>query len=509
MRSQDLMPSSTIQKTTMKASFIWDGKSLDEARFHARACLLAVVGRQQNPDSLNRNTKEEHHSLDDSDSDDDGSDATTIAPRMIVKTSGKAKLKESFLDRLAEVLSREKPQPGEKAEHVAATAMMEGDDEATIYVAKNGGLDDVDRSMLHVLKIWVRAIAADGRRRDITKDAMWKKLIDYYQKRLNFYRQGLLQGLEPYLTRIDSEYATAKRLSGLARLRASLAAVGTDWCAVVHAAYELQFDKSGMSDVEKIAKEDSRRLWQSIRLLGRLRVAYETFIEGALHLAIFKKVNIVANDAGLNEEVADKASRPLPPMVSAHFKMLTSKQRKACKLKLAKPCSIHAEVQLLMQLEPVLREDSNAARVFNYIGCSKRTCFLCCKLIGEHGFFRTRGTHGKVYDQWSIPTSHELPIASVFRIMVALVDIESDMITRFENSLCSRELPLVAESSIGNSEHSATSMHRHRLRQVGLETEGLYAVDSDKRREDPPVTKLGKRRTSFRAARIPQTVEVQ
>ncbi|KAF6237175.1 hypothetical protein HO173_004643 [Letharia columbiana] len=53
--------------------------------------------------------------------------------------------------------------------------MVERDDEATIYVAKNGGLDEVDSSMLHVLPIWVRAIMANGRHRNITKDATLKK----------------------------------------------------------------------------------------------------------------------------------------------------------------------------------------------------------------------------------------------------------------------------------------------------------------------------------------------
>ena len=261
MRDQDTMPSSTIHPRAMKASLIWDGKTLDKARFHARACLLAVVGRQQNPSSLKSNTEEEHHSLDGDDSDDDGSDANTIAPKDLIRNSGTKRLKESFLDRLAEVLSREKPKRGEKANHVAATAMVEGDDGATVYVAKNGGLDEIDRSMLRALQIWLRAVAADGRRRDITKDAMWKILVGYYQKRLEFYRQRLAQILEPYLVTIDTEYATKKRFPGLAKLRSCVTPVGMDWREVVYAAYELQYDKSGKSDVDEVAKDAAWKLW--------------------------------------------------------------------------------------------------------------------------------------------------------------------------------------------------------------------------------------------------------
>lgn len=238
--------------------------------------------------------------------------------------------------------------------------------------------------------------------------------------------------------------------------------------------------------------------------LGRLRVAYKTFIESALHLATFNKVNIVAKNADYSEGVAAELSHSLPPMVSEHFEMLKPRQRKAYKTRLAQPCFAHAEVQLLMQLEHIRRGDSKAARLFNYIGCSKKTCYLCCKFIEGHKFFRTRGTHGKVCDQWSVSDSNELPLESVFKIKVTLVDMEKDMITRFEDSLCSpRKMLLVAESSVGNSVHSEASMYRHGLRQVGLESEGIHRQDRDERRKDPPATKLGKRRTSFRAARIP------
>lgn len=171
------------------------------------------------------------------------------------------------------------------------------------------------------------------------------------------------------------------------------------------------------------------------------------------------------------------------------------------------PCFILAEVHLLMELEPRLKESSNLARVFDYIGCSKRTCYLCCIFIGELGDFRTRGTHGKVHDQWTVPSSNDLPLASVFRFKVALANVERDMITRFEGSRGTRQLQHVAESSVGNSVHSNASIDRHRLRQIGLNAEGLNAPGNSERRKDPPTNKLGKPRTSFRAARIPADSE--
>ena len=127
-------------------------KPLDEARFHARACLLAVVGKQQDPSSLNGNAKERLEGSDDEDGGEGVSDADGIFPKDSVTRSGKKKLSDTFLDRLAEVVSREKPKPGGKAEHVAATAMVEGDDGATVYVAKNGGRDEIAKDASR--KLW-------------------------------------------------------------------------------------------------------------------------------------------------------------------------------------------------------------------------------------------------------------------------------------------------------------------------------------------------------------------
>lgn len=505
MRSQNAMRSSASHSSADTAPTV---NLIEHSRFHARACLLAVLSKQQDLSSLNGDTEKRDVGANDDDSEDDsenvGSDAGTVVPRELVKAADEAKIKKSFLDRLAEVLAREKPQQGEKNKHVAATAIVEEDDEVTVYIAKNGGFDETDSSMLHLLEIWMRAIAADGRRRDIKKDAMWRKLVEYYQKRLGYCQQRLKKIFGPYLTTSDMVHATRDKLCRLTKLRPYSGAAGpAEGHEIVCLAYELRYGMHTTSDLDVIAKSASKKLWQCIILLSRLRVAYETFIETALRLSVFKKMKIVEINAGVNEEVAKQMLHAMPPIVSAQFGRLTSRQRKMFKRRLALPCFVHAEIQLLMQLERPTAKDSNAARVFRYIGCSKKTCYLCCKFIEEHGSFRTRGTHGKVYDQWTVPASSDIPLSSAFRIKVALLNVENDMITRFENCLGSRQLPHVPESSIGISEHSEASMYRYRLRQLGLDTEASQIPDCNEQSKDPPVTKLGKRRTSFRAARIP------
>lgn len=91
----------------MSQSFVlWDGDTLDEARFHAQACLLAVVGKQQAPTQLKSlaDVKAEEHHSDDSDCNSDGD---TVVVRQIVSSAGLKRLKENFLDRLVELFSRE------------------------------------------------------------------------------------------------------------------------------------------------------------------------------------------------------------------------------------------------------------------------------------------------------------------------------------------------------------------------------------------------------------------
>ena len=194
------MSTSSMHAGALNSLPIWDGNPLDEARFHARACLLDVVGKQQDIDSLK--TQRSGHltssaslihgnreDFNETDSSDAESDADTVVARKLVSRFGLKRLKEKFLDRLAEVFSREKPDPGQKAAHTAATTMYESDKGAIAYIAKNDGVDDEVHRMKKALQIWLRAIAADGRRRDpdLGKDGFWKHLLPYYTKRLKFY----------------------------------------------------------------------------------------------------------------------------------------------------------------------------------------------------------------------------------------------------------------------------------------------------------------------------------
>ena len=224
---------------------LWDGNIIDEAHFHAQACVLATVGKQQapGPSGCLDGAKAEEQDEDDSGYDSDGD---TVVVKRIVSSAGLKRLEEKFLDRLAELFSREKPSAGHKAIHVAATAMAEGDDEMIIYIAKNGGFDVIDEQMRKRLQFWIRLVAEEGCRRDAKNDLLWKELLKYYSKRLTSHRTLLRESLQnhvEFLRKANLDHFATKLFSLINSPIAGEDTGGNDgWHGVVCAAYELRYD---------------------------------------------------------------------------------------------------------------------------------------------------------------------------------------------------------------------------------------------------------------------------
>jgi hypothetical protein len=60
---------------------------------------------------------------------------------------------------------------------------------------------------------------------------------------------------------------------------------------------------------------------------------------------------------------------------------------------------VHAEMQLLLFYEA----HADIRLVHNYIGISKRSCYLCAAFIRFHGQFVMEGAHQQLYSLWTIP----------------------------------------------------------------------------------------------------------
>ncbi|KAI7369773.1 hypothetical protein KC354_g1671 [Hortaea werneckii] len=63
---------------------------------------------------------------------------------------------------------------------------------------------------------------------------------------------------------------------------------------------------------------------------------------------------------------------------------------------------VHAEIQMLVHCQRLPMEKRP-----RYIGTSKRPCFLCFHFIRAHNQYATRGSHGEVYNQWTVPANHD------------------------------------------------------------------------------------------------------
>jgi hypothetical protein len=78
----------------------------------------------------------------------------------------------------------------------------------------------------------------------------------------------------------------------------------------------------------------------------------------------------------------------------------------------ATTCHVHAEVQLAVHYDLLFQapQVANANRVFHrprVIGTSKWLCYLCYLFLRCHASFVPSNTHGRLYDQWTIPDLFE------------------------------------------------------------------------------------------------------
>ena len=138
---------------------IWQLADIEEIKFAAAASMLAIRSQQQAVIALSQSWNED--SNDSADKDNEEEEATTKPTARLNRVSHRA-LKDKFLDRLGEVLAREKSnvQKSDRkdAKHVAATAWINryAEDPITILIAKNEGLDNRDNRMAGRIQSWSR-----------------------------------------------------------------------------------------------------------------------------------------------------------------------------------------------------------------------------------------------------------------------------------------------------------------------------------------------------------------
>lgn len=87
----------------------------------------------------------------------------------------------------------------------------------------------------------------------------------------------------------------------------------------------------------------------------------------------------------------------------------------------ATTCHVHAEMQLMVYYD--LLDDTQVVRP-RCIGTSKWLCYLCYSFLLAHGGYYVSHTHGRLYDQWTLPDLAEYPseLVNKYRDMIKTVD---------------------------------------------------------------------------------------
>ncbi|KAH6605051.1 hypothetical protein Trco_006758 [Trichoderma cornu-damae] len=90
------------------------------------------------------------------------------------------------------------------------------------------------------------------------------------------------------------------------------------------------------------------------------------------------------------------------------------------------------------------------AVIFKYVGCSKRSCFLCSRVVQRYGSYTTRGCHGKLYNLWTVPEVPWLAEEERPKLVQALKNVERAMKESIRDGKTSG-LVHARESTIGGS----------------------------------------------------------
>jgi hypothetical protein len=427
---------------------IWSSANVEELQFAATSKLLATKAKRLSI------TPAEHlddgSSNDEEDSEEDEEDNNTSRPSMLA-TCDHDTLIDKFLDRLAELFSREKSSPGcrsrQDAQHVAATAWINTGDETgealTVIVAKNEGLDDRDVKMLARLQRWLRNVADTGRVKPAQTDELWvgnEGLVAFSRSRLWYYiswlkqNDGKVMGLATLSTDTTVQVS---QLQDLCRDIHKNSAIQR-FCKIVAAAYKLRSTWKTLP----VPKEHTKAI-RTINMLGRLRAAYECFNSVALTF----------------DTIAGLEIRPVSRRQAGHSAALC--------------LHVHAEMQILVSL---MQDSHWHGRAHPYIGVSKKLCFLCDQTLQHYDSLvkkgarspklRARQCHGKVYPLWTLPQCVDLPENSKRSLARSVTTTYHQMRQMLQQNIPLQ--PAIAESSVGLTNAGSVSAHLAPLRDQHL-----------------------------------------
>ncbi|KAG9238613.1 hypothetical protein BJ875DRAFT_33643 [Amylocarpus encephaloides] len=320
------------------------------------------------------------------------------------------------------------------------------------------------------LQIWLQLIAKIGERRDFRTDRMWKTLVEWNSQRLSYYRRQLGSSFQDLGVVCSTENisADAERVARkLAFVRAFCEETPTTdadlaiglWGECITICYELRYEpgivpyitslyqSSGVVDIQ-----GALRLKRNVAFFGRLRSAYEAFIEFALQFSFAKTVLIQPIEEPLFLQPRPYERSELSRHIAeSDIDLMQVRIKKAKKLvkkrgeilgiilrDIAEPVKVHAEIKILLFFSSSTFQSKCKTETSTYIRCSKRPCFLCWHILQCMPSYSTRGSHGKIYSRWTIPSATILTEWSCIRLHAAISKIGISCWKNSENQKESR-----------------------------------------------------------------------
>ncbi|KAL4995252.1 hypothetical protein BDV10DRAFT_175219 [Aspergillus recurvatus] len=106
----------------------------------------------------------------------------------------------------------------------------------------------------------------------------------------------------------------------------------------------------------------------------------------------------------------------------------------------AHTCHVHAEIQLVVELaKSASQQPGNPSTVEmrpRTIGTSKYLCYLCYLFLRYHGGFRLLSSHGRLYDQWTVPDLAEYSTATRNKFAAVLESMDEHVVKQIKETKC-------------------------------------------------------------------------
>ncbi|KAL3446148.1 hypothetical protein BJX65DRAFT_134949 [Aspergillus insuetus] len=194
------------------------------------------------------------------------------------------------------------------------------------------------------------------------------------------------------------------------------------WCKTPHiAAYAAKLDNAGLTRQIAAARKTLRQLE---KIGAYWRIAQDLVAVADQHPHIFRRIEL----------------KYLTPYASVPTSIAYESW--------AQTCHVHAEIQLVVEIaksasqqtEINLKAKAGTPSTVEMrprtIGTSKYLCYLCYLFLRHHGAFAILSTHGRLYDQWTVPDLAEYDIATRDKLAAVLGLIHEHVVEQIEETKC-------------------------------------------------------------------------